>query len=146
MIPAEGTAYRSESLQCPTCPDLLRAIPLGGVIVDVCDGCGGVWFDWFDGDVPSLAVEISQQARAPSGAPAEGCLACPRCGVALHDESFQGQGPGVLRCPSCQGIFVPHGALAPLAALASLPEDAPRDTSFWSRLWLALRGLLAGRG
>jgi|GEM_PF-927672 len=145
----EDSAYRDAPLSCPSCPEQLRPVQVQESTVDLCDHCGGVWFDWYDGDTPSLAREVDALERLPEGRPAGGQLACPRCSVDLVDESFQGKGPPVLRCASCQGVFVPRSAIALVAALADVPDEGERDASFWGRLMAFFRrisGLAGGVG
>ena len=71
--------------------------------VDVCDACGGVWIDWFDGEVRAIATEtlrvstsdltIAEKADddARSSAKsneAEAIGACPRCAKHLVAERY----------------------------------------------------------
>ncbi|HEY8072911.1 MAG TPA: hypothetical protein VIF62_02345, partial [Labilithrix sp.] len=96
--------------------------------VDVCDACGGMWVDWFDGDVHTLAVEteIARRASDPGAVP----LAlgekpepktCPRCSQMLSAELHRFAdardheaelvaGVEVYRCSECAGAFVPRGS------------------------------------
>ena len=32
-------------LSCPRCSTALAATPIGGIAVDVCESCGGLWLD-----------------------------------------------------------------------------------------------------
>ncbi len=32
-------------MQCPTCNDAMRTIDRGGILMDTCQKCGGVWLD-----------------------------------------------------------------------------------------------------
>ena len=137
----DENAYRSAALLCPCCPETLRPILLTGATVDLCDHCGGVWFDWFDGDASSLARELAPVTPA-EGLASGGQLRCPRCVVALHDEVPPGCALPVLRCSSCAGFFASALSLRELAALASVPDDAPRDEDFWARLLRWLQGIL----
>jgi hypothetical protein len=82
--------------------------------VDVCDACGGLWIDWFDGEVRLVATEALRQKDAaprsdggkpsekpkeaepsarstPSGPPrneAQAVGACPRCTRQLVAERY----------------------------------------------------------
>jgi Zn-finger nucleic acid-binding protein len=94
--------------------------------VDVCDACGGMWVDWFDGDVRAIAVE-AETARVERGTPLPPPLGaqppapkhCPRCSQVLSAELYRFAdarddelvaGVEVYRCPECAGAFVPRGS------------------------------------
>lgn len=136
-------AYRNATLLCPGCAEPLRAIPLEEATVDTCDHCGGAWFDWYDGDTQTLAATLQKMSSAAENNPAGGGHQhCPRCDLGLHDEMYQGQGPRVLRCESCAGVFVPREGLQLLASQAEAPPPH-EDRSFWSFLWGLLRKAFA---
>jgi hypothetical protein len=49
--------------------------------VDFCDACGGMWIDWFDGEVRAVATEtlrISDPGPAPAGSEPKVATATPR--------------------------------------------------------------------
>lgn len=69
--------------------------------VDVCDACGGLWVDWFDGELRAIATETlhASEPRAPNGdaqrrhEPAGrnepiAAGACPRCTCQLVSERY----------------------------------------------------------
>jgi len=131
------TGYRASSLRCPRCGALLEAAGAGEAIVDVCPGCGGVWVDWFDGD---LAAVMKQ---APTLIPGEargqgGNQACPRCQCALAWETYLETGAELLRCGECAGAFVPQSSLD---ALQKASEPAGEQGNFWKRLRAILKSL-----
>lgn len=128
--------------------------------VDICDACGGLWIDWFDGEVQTLAIE-AEAARMERGAPPPGMLprraqptggasACPRCMRALAQELFQfpdvteGElvtGVELLRCSECAGSFVPR----PSAHLLLDRVREPRAATFWEAVVAFLRGLVSAK-
>ena len=69
-------------------------------------------------------------------------LACPRCKTALREERFGGDGPDVLRCSDCQGLFLSRDVLPAVAALDPSAAPASHDTGLVERVVAALRSLL----
>lgn len=124
---------------CPACHEAMeeRSLATSEASVDTCHRCGGVWFDWEDGDMTVLAREVP-----PAGAremPRSGPGACPRCNRALVVEVFQGAAE-VLRCGDCGGAFVPYPSIGKIAASTPADErEAPETKGFWARIVAALR-------
>lgn len=103
----------------------MRAEIVPSAEVDVCGACGGVWIDWFDGAIDTLAVEaesaLVERGTPPPGiaktVPERGTRACPRCQRALvpdmhrfvdaRDDELV-TGVELLRCSECVGSFVPR--------------------------------------
>jgi hypothetical protein len=69
--------------------------------VDVCDACGGLWVDWFDGEVRAIAAETLRASDPGLGAGAGAAKergeprneavavgACPRCTRQLVAERY----------------------------------------------------------
>jgi Zn-finger nucleic acid-binding protein len=124
--------------------------------VDVCDSCGGLWVDWFDGDVHTLAAE-TEAARIDRGTPlptpnakAGGSGACPRCIRALGPEHYRFRdasddelltGVELLRCSECLGSFVPRSSAHLL--LDRIRE--PRAVGLWEALVAVLKALVGSR-
>src|SRR6185369_3575961 len=115
--------------------------------VEACDSCGGLWVDWFDGELQSLAVE-AEAARVERGAPPPAVRlvgpaetrahesTCPHCTRALVQELFRFSDaiddelvPGVelLRCPECVGSFIPRSS----AHLLLDRVREPRKLTLW---------------
>lgn len=138
--------------------------PAPSAEVDICDACGGVWIDWFDGELHAVAAETEAArnerqsssprtgAAIPTGptgsatAPATG--SCPRCmrSLAADIYRFPDAARGelidhveILRCEECAGSFVPRpSARLLLDRVSSRPETA----SVWDGLVQLLRRLL----
>ncbi|MDF2697730.1 MAG: hypothetical protein K0S65_6113 [Labilithrix sp.] len=128
--------------------------------IDVCDVCGGLWVDWFDGEVHTLAAE-AEAARAergerpPIGVNAAGSSSsasrsCPRChhglGLELHrfhdardDELVNGV--ELFRCPECAGSFVPRPSVRLLLDRVSEPPVV----TLWEAFVALLRRLVDAR-
>ncbi|MBW2528351.1 MAG: zf-TFIIB domain-containing protein [Deltaproteobacteria bacterium] len=111
--------------------------------VDVCRGCGGVWLDWFDGEATVLARAVQQAGIATTGAAGRPTDACPRCHSELGVERFGGDGPEVLRCGDCQGLFLSDEAVPLMAALDPARSRGADGPSALDRLVGALRRLLS---
>ncbi|CAN5924579.1 hypothetical protein BH11MYX4_BH11MYX4_66890 [soil metagenome] len=126
MDPGRAAAYRGGVIRCPWCGDLMRAEPTRTSEPQVCDGCDGLWIDWFEGEVSAIAVE-KEAARVQRGTPLPsrpsrppaGTGACPHCARALVAELYRFAdakddelitGVELLRCPECAGAFVPRGS------------------------------------
>jgi hypothetical protein len=125
----------------------MRAEPVPSAEVDVCDACGALWIDWFDGDISTLAAE-AEAARVDRGEPSpiranavepRGSGHCPRCTRPLTPESyrFHDAAPDelvrdvdLLRCPECAGSFVPRSS----AHLLLDRVSTPRSATLWEML------------
>lgn len=130
-------SYREAALSCPACAEPLDATDVGGATIDVCAKCGGVWVDWFDGEL----IAIVRSAPRPEGAglAPEASGGCPRCRAPLAAERFFDSQAEVLRCAECAGAFVSQDAARAIAHLD--PEQKrprPADDA-WSRLAATLQ-------
>ena len=138
--------YRARALPCPLCAGMLEERATHASAVDVCTDCHGVWIDWFDGEITTVAGHVAPERLRGAPAPATPGRArsCPRCNRGLEAEPFRERGPEILRCPDCAGVFIPQSALAEVVAMGP-PEDRPHtaEPSVWSRLVDALRRLVA---
>ena len=126
-LEGRGAAYRGTSLSCPGCGETMRSELVPSAEVDVCGACGGIWVDWFDGAIDTLAVE-AESARVERGTPPPGVLGsipesgsrkCPRCQRALMPDMHRFvdarddelvTGVELLRCTECAGSFVPRSS------------------------------------
>ena len=112
------------------------------VTVDVCGGCRGVWFDWFDGETSAIArrLDTGGLPASPSGADGR----CPRDGTRLEGHPYLDHGPLVDRCPTCLGLFAGRDVISALQRFhermdVQSPEPIER-ASLLSRLWHAFVG------
>lgn len=123
-------AYRGAAVRCPACGETMRREATPSAELEVCDACEGMWVDWFDGEVHTVAVEAElarvERGTPPPSRPPEpgtgagvGAGTCPRCSRALVAELYPFSDarddelvPGVelLRCAECAGAFVPRGS------------------------------------
>jgi Zn-finger nucleic acid-binding protein len=123
--------------------------------VDVCAACGGVWIDWFDGEVRAVAKEvltgtatgrITPRPSDPGDVRSEprAMGACPRCMRQLAMERYvvnalvrsedrrdlvrttTETGADLMRCEECAGVFVSRTAMETLSTLPK-NDEAPRS-------------------
>ena len=130
--------YRGIAVRCPGCAESMAVESVGDADVDVCSACGGMWVDWFDGEVRQVATAVIAREGSrppPPSSPRNETVAtgaCPRCSRQLAVERYvvrvgvdgrgvsQTTGADLLRCEECAGVFV---ARASAALLATLPPD-----------------------
>ena len=144
------SAYRESALPCPACGALMRPGAPARAELEVCDGCQGVWIDWFEGEVHAVAAEheaaLRDRGTPPPGRPSHpsvGPQTCPRCArlltpelyrfVDARDDDLIG-GVELLRCAECAGAFVPRASAHLL--LERMREDKTQTP------WEALSGLV----
>jgi len=104
----------------------LRTVPAGvgeSAEVDLCELCGGVFIEFFDGEPSSVALGVQalvhEEPIAPSRAWPERAD-CPDCSVPMRGMRYMDgeEGPPVFRCGGCMALFVGQGQLGELAAYA----------------------------
>lgn len=105
--------------KCPACDANLERKEIEKVTMDICAGCGGVWFGpgqfgelIKDHQVPALEeADPLQASEEPVHAPTF-CIGCgQRLMKAAHGTSLT---IFVYRCIACGGTFLPHDQLVPL--------------------------------
>lgn len=125
--------------------------------VDLCDACGGLWIDWFDGEVRTVATatlkasDSAQPSRpeAPSSRNEPAAVgACPRCTRQLVAERYaitaevasrrvEGKvslipaatGAELMRCEECMGSFVSRASAEVLSWLSTTDEPPPSSAA-----------------
>lgn len=120
--------YRSRTRSCPACakPMQQRTVPAGtgeSAEVDLCELCGGVFIEFFDGEPASVALGVQALVHEAPIAPSRAWperAGCPDCGVPMRAMRYMDgeEGPPVFRCDSCMALFVGHGQLGELADYA----------------------------
>ncbi len=101
-------------MNCPGChqPSLVETMAKGGVLVDVCKTCKGVWLD--RGKVFLLSKkpkELERLLTSESDEPVLSDRQCPRCRVNLEETPFLRRDLLVDRCPECEGYWFDSGEL-----------------------------------
>lgn len=160
-ITGRVAGYRGAAVRCPGCAEPMTVEVLSEAEVDVCGSCGGMWVDWFDGEVKRVATEILRGERARVSRPsaptsslrneAVATGACPRCSRQLALERYvvkvdvgsgegserssvsQTTGADLMRCEDCAGVFVPRTSAGLLATLPP-DEDAPPSSTDASKV------------
>lgn len=152
-ITGRVSGYRGIAVRCPGCAEPMTAHHISEAEVDVCNACGGMWVDWFDGEVKKVATEVlageterlSRPTPPTSSLRAEAVAtgACPRCTRQLAIERYvvkterkEGDetkvlvtqtGADLLRCEECAGVFVPRASATLLATLP--PDEVPPSSA-----------------
>ncbi|MFI5461529.1 MAG: M48 family metalloprotease, partial [Isosphaerales bacterium] len=101
-------------MKCPSCdqPSLVETMTKGGVLVDVCKTCKGVWLD--RGEVFFFSQKPKELERLLASEPIENKLShrqCPRCDLNLQEVPFLRPDLVVDRCPECEGYWFDAGEL-----------------------------------
>jgi ribosomal protein S27AE len=119
--------------------------------IDRCPACGGVFFDFDDGEPRELARCMPELPRPRGGVAVRADPACPACGEPLVLGAYLGQGPDVLRCGACAGLAARWDEVEALARAVDVEEPVPEGS--WLRRLAEALGLLrprrptiAGRG
>jgi Zn-finger nucleic acid-binding protein len=158
-LSGRSPGYRGAAIRCPGCAEPMTQHALADCEVDLCAACGGIWVDWFDGDVRKVTTEARRAAPlAPTAGTAErpsrneamAMGACPRCTRQLAAErhavdAVDGQTPSVelLRCEECMGVFVSETSGEQLGRLTAPPDlDLRAPASPLARFVETLRRLL----
>ena len=122
-------------MDCPKCTGTLAEQTFGGVSVDRCDQCEGIWFDAKEvralvshakdnpDEIPkSKASPTSERLDAASGS-------CPKCGESLHRvESLAVEGLHYDQCMACRGAWLDAGELGQIVS----KEGAEAEMKFFN--------------
>lgn len=111
-----------------------------GAEIDLCERCGGVFFDFFDGEPGNLSrslVDLQQTPviRATADQPAR----CPDCDRPMTLTRYMERGPVLRRCDSCVGVFVNHDQIEAMASFVA--EERPEDDGDRRGLFRRICGL-----
>lgn len=133
-------AFRKRARPCPACESLLRVINIGDDNgVDVCNSCGGAFFEFFDGEPTELARELLEHVQAFSDYDVSqdgGDATCPDCEVAMVTWAYL-SGPLVSRCERCLCLFASAVELLALAK-AEHEELEGQEPSWLGKVLAAL--------
>jgi Zn-finger nucleic acid-binding protein len=128
---------------CPDCVREMSSLSYGGLTVDTCPSCAGIWFD--EDELHSLHQAGPQAFRdlddrvAPSAEVRDHpdrMKKCPRCTSALERYRYQYTSPIELDgCEGCHGVWVQDGELRKMADFAE--EDSQTETPLDPRVAVA---------
>jgi hypothetical protein len=124
--------------KCPRCQENLYMIERGGVRLDHCWSCGGIWFDRHELDelvdedgTLELLIEITGKLKG------EGLL-CPTCRELMTTHEVFGV--YVDHCPECRGIWMDKGETEKVWEMEEKSKhpfgigvDDPDPKDFWNR-------------
>ncbi len=125
-----------EPIDCPRCRTPMKAEyvqKLGpDVRIDVCETCGGSWFDRGELAQTINSRPIAEKLTEPPIRGTMSPIACPRCGGRMRVRREWDVEVDV--CISCEGVWLDHGELEQLEEQAQLDdEEAKRrkEASFY---------------
>lgn len=111
-------------MDCPKCGGRLLSREIGGVVVDQCEQCHGIWMEL--GELPAVIAFHRQQSKEAAlpdgeGAPVYDAISapCPRCGgegKMTRLTNLQDSSVIMDSCPVCYGVWLDGGELQKLMA------------------------------
>jgi Zn-finger nucleic acid-binding protein len=105
-------------LKCVKCSGVLQRVEVGGLEVDQCNQCAGIWFDAHELDrvLGQKSVAALRKKAAPSKADDERRARCPRCkGSGAMVRVMSTLAPiHIDTCPVCGGQWLDGGELSVL--------------------------------
>lgn len=129
VLMKDNTEHEVEYLHCPKCHQPMAQVTFGGITVDRCTECNGIWFDSqeeaklkdmrgahkIEGARPPTAIAQKHNQMAH--------VSCPRCDG--HIEMTRLVVPSQAHiwyesCPSCRGIYFDAGEFADFRAYTPL--------------------------
>lgn len=130
-------------MNCPACASPLVALPVEGLVVDVCrEGCGGLWFDAFELSKVDQAHEKLGEALValdfePTAAILPNKRPCPKCpGITMLQHKFSPDKPVMVdECPNCGGVWLDGGELADIRRRSPSTDDRKKAAQrFFDRI------------
>lgn len=138
--------YRARLRTCPACSSAMRQVALRKLkarsSIDLCDRCGGVFLEFFDGEPAHLSREIREHLEhhhtplRVGGVP----FACPDCERLMDVHPYLDEGPSIARCNRCMALFATPEQVRALANFHFI-QDPP---SWFERLLGLLRSIFFG--
>jgi Zn-finger nucleic acid-binding protein len=115
-------------MKCPLCKIEMGKKTGGGVEVDACNKCKGIWFekdelrkakDSADKDINWMDFEIWKHKDKFKADPRK--LACPKCNLTLVAINYGHTNIEIDYCPTCAGIWLDRGEFEKI--IESLTEE-----------------------
>ncbi len=112
--------FADHTARCPRCRDQMRSVDVAGVVVDVCAGCGGSWYDKGEFEVHLDNVRQRVTPGTTTGPaqltnPKLELLPCARCGQNMLRKNFDGASGVIVDVCGDHGVFLDQGELAAIA-------------------------------
>jgi len=111
--------------------------------IDLCDRCGGVFLEFFDGEPSELSREISlhlEKFETPPLRVGGDPFRCPDCERIMEVHPYLGEGPSIARCNRCMAVFATPEQVRALSDFHFI-QDPP---SWFERLVAILRSIFFG--
>jgi len=124
-------------MKCPACGNMLEAVTVEDVTVDVCKGgCGGIWFDIFEIKKFDEPHESAGQALLDVDRDESMTidhtkrLPCPKCDDVVMMRHFFSikKDVEVDECPGCGGFWLDAGELGKIRSLFKTEEERNKAT------------------
>jgi hypothetical protein len=120
-------------MRCPACRNTLEQRESGGIRLDVCRACGGIWFDRFEMKKmdepfePASDEILNVEGNDPVRPDPTQRRKCPRCDdLVMMRHHFSVERVVELdECPGCGGVWLDQGELAKIRSLFS--SEAEKD-------------------
>jgi Zn-finger nucleic acid-binding protein len=139
---------RRKAMECPKCISELKTNDLGEygfVVIDICQGCEGAWFD--KGELDRLDDSVwtnVEKIQFDKTSAAHLDLKCPKCQEQLEPISPRDAKEIVVdRCSSCEGFWLDRGELDQMRDVAA-EVDSAKDM-IWLKPppdWSSLRWII----
>ena len=103
------------------------------IVVDVCEPCGWVLIEYFDGEPTHVARAMAEAELAPPArsmaSPPESPM-CPECQKPFQLLPYLEDGPAVFRCTQCLAVLASADQISALAAFTHDPHDEEQGGLF----------------
>lgn len=133
----ELMAY-AQPLKCPACSNRLTPITLiadYSLVLDHCEHCGGLWFDYLEVEEVLHDHSLYSQLKFPKPAQTNKTSNveryCPHCATTKL-EKLMLDGVDVDECPTCRGRWLDAGEILELAKFEQLESSPEKPSALWS--------------
>ena len=106
-------------LKCPTCAEPMIVVEYGGIEIDTCMSCRGIWLD--GGELEALVGTPVPETPDPDLGPPE--RDCPVCVDKLIKDRYGDTDIVVDKCPHGDGIWLDEGELEAILAASARGES-----------------------
>ena len=106
-------------MKCPRCVKPLREVKFDEIVIDRCEACFGVWFDFaeleriLNRDAHAISSLVPDETLPPAAK--TDTLPCPRCGDRLIPVPAEPEGIVYYTCLACYGRWLDGSELQRVA-------------------------------